>query len=205
MLDTIETKAAGGESLPAAPAVQHKGICILGSNPSNKHLAPFNDPSWLIYACSPDNSPYGSGPGAGALPRFDGWVEAHDPIEDHSRPYAYIRYLETLPLVWMRDKRAMATGLFKGARPYPEEKVKAKFCNFMFTSTVAYMLAKAIVDCEEQGIPQIALHGILQSSAQEYAYQRPGTQYFIWEATQRGIKVLAAKESQLFEMPKEKW
>jgi hypothetical protein len=76
------------------------------------------------------------------------------------------------------------------------------------------MMALAITQCEEQGIPQIALYGILQGGSldpnaknqtPEYLYQRPGTQYFIWEAARRGIKVLAAKESQLFELPPDVW
>ena len=77
--------------------------------------------------------------------------------------------------------------------------MKQQFCAFLFSSSIAFMLAKAIADCERLGIKQIGLWGILQSSETEFAYQRPGTQYFLWEATRRGIKVLAAKESQLFE------
>jgi hypothetical protein len=133
-------------------------------------------------------------------------------VSHDSRPFPYLKYVSDLPVVWMRDQEAMPH--FKGGRLYPEAELKAKFCPFMFTSSIAYMMAMAIVDCEEQGIPQIALYGIMQAGnvnpqaaagTPEYAYQRPGTQYFIWEATQRGIKVLAAKESRLFELPPEVW
>ena len=79
------------------------------------------------------------------------------------------------------------------------------FCPFMFTSSIAYMLAKAIADCEAAGIPQIGLWGIMQASENEYTYQRPGIQYFLSEATRRGIKVIANRESCLFDMPQWKW
>jgi len=213
--DLLEDKAAGGDIAPAvSTSVKTAGIAIVGSHPASRLLAPFSDPTWRIVACSPDNSPYGNGPHAGPLPRVDEWHELHAPVERPSLPFGYLAYVSQLPVVWMRDERAMASGLFKGARRYPEREMKEKFCSFLFTSSVAYMLAKAITDCEEQGIPQIALYGIMQggnldpanqSQSAEYAYQRPGTQYFIWEATRRGIKVLAAKESRLFELPPEVW
>jgi hypothetical protein len=213
--DLIEDKAAGGDLAPAVSVpVRYKGIAIVGSHPASKLLAPFSDPTWQIMACSPDNSPYGLGVHAGPLPRVDQWCELHSPVERPSLPFGYIRYVSQMPFVWMRDQRAMASGLFKGARPYPEREMKEKFSPFHFSSSVAYMMALAITQCEEQGIPQIALYGILQggsldpnakNQSAEYLYQRPGTQYFIWEATRRGIKVLAAKESQLFELPPEVW
>jgi hypothetical protein len=215
MLDTtaVETTAAGGETLPAVSApAKIAGICLLGSHPATVNLAPYHDASWLIYACSPDNSPGGRGAHAAARPRVDVWFELHQPVEHETRPFGYLKYVSDLPVVYMRDQKAMP--YFKGARLYPDQEMKAKFCPFLFTSSIAYMMAKAIVDCEEQGIPQIALYGIMQSgnvdpqaagSLPEYQYQRPGTQYFIWEATRRGIKVLAAKESRLFELPKDVW
>jgi hypothetical protein len=215
--DLIETPAAGGDIAPAVSAgsaIKFRGIAICGSYPVTKMQAPFADPTWKIMACSPDNTPYGMGQHASALPRVDDWCELHSPVERPSLPFGYMQYVSQLPVVWMRDQRAMASGLFKGARPYPERAMKEKFCSFLFSSSVAYMMALAITQCEEQGIPQIALYGIMQggnldprakNQSAEYAYQRPGTQYFIWEATRRGIKVLAAKESQLFELPPDVW
>ena len=101
----------------------------------------------------------------------------------------------------MRDGQAIH--LFPGAKPYPEKELKALFGPFCFTSSIAFMLAKAIVDCEGMGIPQIGLWGIMQASPNEYAYQRPGIQALIWEAAKRKIKVLAPDISQLFEPPPE--
>ena len=177
------------------------GIAICGSHPATLKFAPFKDESWLIYACSPDNTPYGLGNNAQAIPRFDEWFEVHVPIADKSRPYPYLRYLESVPKVWMRDKQAM--GKFPGAIEYPEAEMKAKFCPFLFTSSIGFIMAKAITDCEQRGIKKLGLFGILQASQQEYAYQRSGTQYFMWEAARRGIDVMVPDISKLGEPPPE--
>lgn len=202
MLDTLDCndEAAGAPTMPAVPAaIKTTGIAILGSHPATVGQAPFHNPSWHIYACSPHNVE------KRRLPRVEQWFEVHDPLEDPTRAFGYLKAVSEMPFVWMRDKRALASGDFKGARPYPDKAMKERFCPFQFTSSIAYMLAKAICDCEEQGIPEIGLFGIMQASPGEYTYQRPGLQYFIWEATRRSIKVVAPRESCLFDMPQEKW
>jgi hypothetical protein len=236
--EVITSEAVGGEMLPAViPQQKYAGIAILGSHPATVMQSPFGDPSWLIYACSPHNVENRT------LPRVDQWFEVHDPIEDPTRAFGYLKAVSEMPFVWMRDKRALASGLFKGAREYPEaalkgtstvEKLKIAnpdgtssirmaevpkadglFCPYMFTSSIAYMLAKAIVDIEamiqngqasgDGNPPMIGMWGILQASENEYVYQRPGIQYFITEAWRRGIKVIANRESCLFDMPQWKW
>lgn len=230
MLDNIvaDVEAADGESAPAAPRTRLKGIAILGSHPATVGAAPFGDPEWAIYACSPHNVEVRT------LPRVDQWFEVHAPyIEDATRSFQYLKAVSEMPFVWMRDQRALKSGLFKGAREYPEKELKGtsniqkvkvpkpdgsaevrvvevpnmdgRFCPYMFTSSIAYMLAKAIVDCEQHGIKQIGIWGVLQASEGEYTYQRPGIQYFLHQAMQRGIKVVANRESCLFDMPQWKW
>lgn len=206
MLDSLsEGQAAGTEIVPAVSApAQVTGICLLGSHPATVMMAPYDDPSWRIWACSPDNTPGGRAPHAAARPRVDEFYELHRPVFDaRTRPWPYIAYVANLPFVWVRDPEALRH--FKGARLYPEAELKKEFCPFLFSSSIGYMMAKAIAECEEKGIKKIALYGIMQSSDEEYAYQRGGTQYFIWEAARRGIKVLAAKESRLFEPPPDQW
>lgn len=184
--------AFGGTSLEIPS--KYKGIAVLGSHPATVMQAPFND-DWLIYACSPHNFEQRQ------LPRFDEWFEVHKPIADRTRAYPYLKFLETVPIVWMRDKAAMQ--FFKGAREYPEDEMRAIFGPFTFTSSIAFILAKAIVECEKQGIKKIGLWGIMQASPNEYTQQRPGIQNLIWEANRRGIKVLAPDISKLFEPPPE--
>lgn len=228
MLDSLEITDNDNAAEARNPsAAKTTGVAILGSHPSTVLNAPFDDQSWRIYACSPHNVEHRT------LPRVDQWFECHDPIEDPTRAFGYLKAVSEMPFVWMRDKRALASGHFKGAREYPEAKLKGtsrfekvklddgkgnvevrkvevpnsdgRFSPFMFTSSIAYMLAKAIVDCEAEGIKQIGIWGVMQASETEYSYQRPGIQYFIWEAAKRGIKVIANRESCLFDMPTWKW
>lgn len=172
-----------------------EGIAILGSHPATVAMAPFDAP-WLIYACSPHNYEHRT------LPRFDAWFEVHAKLADATRAYPYLRWLETIDKpVWMRDKESIH--LFPNAKLYPEDELKGEFGPFTFTSSIAFMLAMAIKDCERDSIDKIGLFGIMQASPNEYTYQRPGIQNLIWEATKRGIHVIAPDISRLFEPPPE--
>lgn len=196
MLAKTETIDGGGGV--TAP-VKYKGIAVLGSHPATVMKAPFEE-DWLIFACSPHNFEKRQ------LPHFDEWFEIHIPIADKTRAYPYLRFLETVPTVWMRDQNAMH--LFPGAKLFPEEEYKRpeNFGPFHFTSSIAFMMAKAIKDIEAgRAEPQIGLWGIMQASPNEYTYQRPGVQFMILEAVRRGIKVIAPKESKLFEPPPEEF
>lgn len=183
---------AGADVPPVVP----EGIAILGSHPATVMQAPF-DHNWLIWACSPHNYEKNK------LPRWDEWFEVHIPVAHQTRAYPYLRWLESAPAVWMRDKNAM--GLFPGAKPYPEEQLKSEFGPYVFTSSIAYMIALAIKTCEERGIGAIGLWGIMQASPNEYTSQRPGIQHLVWEAVRRGIEVLAPPESKLFDPPADDW
>ena len=196
MHGTHTTEPAADTSVPplSAAAGKPKGIAVLGSHPATVMQAPFND-GWLIYACSPHNFEQRQ------LPRWDEWFEVHIPLADKTRAYPYLKFLEGVPRVWMRDKQAMP--FFRGAREYPEAQMKQEFGPFTFTSSIAFILAKAIKDCETYGIAQIGLFGIMQATPSEYSFQRPGIQNLIWEATKRKIKVLAPQASKLFEPPAE--
>ncbi len=186
------------------PQPDYQGIAILGSHPETVGDAPFNDKSWKIYACSPHNIEMRT------LPRVDEWFEIHKPVTDKTRRYEYLRRLEEnrvaqdpphCDVIWMRDEEALPR--FKDARPYPEKQLKDEFGPFFFTSSIAFMLAKAIVDCKVHNIPQIAIFGVMQATENEYTKQRPGIQYFILRAAELGIKVTAASKTRLFEPPPE--
>jgi len=175
----------------------YQGVAVLGSNAQTIDQAPWSDPAWYFMACSPHNIEHRS------LPVVHEWFEIHLPIQDRTRGYHYLRQLENYPFVWMRDLDAMP--YFHGANLYPEEDYKRTFCPFMFTSSIAFILARAIMFAQEHKIPQIGIWGVMQASENEYTYQRPGIQYFIWEAERRGIEVIAPRESNLFEPPAEKF
>ena len=224
MRDTPEDVAIETGGALAAPSVQqvrYKGIAVCGSHPATVRTAPFADRGWLVYACSPDNSPCGPGKHAAALPRVDQWFEVHAPIEHHSRPFGYLQFVSQLPFVWLRDERALPH--FRGGRLYPDEALRGRkivhangaveftpgrFHRSQFKSSIAFMMAKAIVDIEEmvaKGMmggdgnpPMLGLWGILQAGKQEYQLQRSSTQYFLEECFRAGIRTLVAPESGLF-------
>lgn len=175
-----------------------KGIAVLGSHPETKMLAPFDD-DWLIYACSPHNFSHGR------LPRVDQWFELHVPIAHPTRSYPYLRWLEDQEFpVWMRDRESMP--LFPRAQEYPEQELKDRFGPYIFTSSIAYIQAKAIVDAEQLGIKQIGLFGIMQASKEEYILHKTGTQQMIWEAKKLGIDTVVPEPAKhLLEPPPETW
>lgn len=178
---------------------KYKGIAILGSHPATVEMAPFDDEGWLIYACSPHNFEHRK------LPRFDKWFELHKPIADATRAYPYLRWLETIekPLI-MRDEEAVH--LFPTGELLDEKPLKDEFGPFKFTSSIAYMMARAIFDARELDIKGLSLWGIMQASENEYTYQRPGIQNLIWDAEKHfGMEVYAPDVSRLFEEPKNVW
>lgn len=174
-------------------------IAILGSNPATKALAPYRDPSWQIWQCSPDNRD--------CLPRVDRLFELHVPIEHKTRPPEYIDWVLKQPRVVMRDYQAMER--CAGALAYPENAIREGFGPFFLTSSIAYMLALAIMELHEDGLAgreaEIGIWGVMQASQNEFAYQRPGIQYFIQRASECQIKVTAPRISKLFDVAEQEW
>ena len=132
-------------------------IAVLGSHPITVWMAPFGDPDWKIWACSPHNFEKRE------LPRVDEWFETHMPAfcaKTRQRPYLdYVRSLSPQIPVWMRDRSGHPC-----AREYPEKELKREFRPGWFTSSIAYIMAKAIVEKPEA----IGLFGIMQASDNEY-------------------------------------
>ncbi len=175
--------------VPATPAEpQTFRVALVGTAPSSRLLAPFNDPSWKIWGCSPGNM--------GALPRFDAWFEIHSNLlwpehESYGKPY--IEWLKQLKVpVYMQDQSQVPT-----ATPFPWRQLVDEFGDDFFTSSFAWMMAYAMT----QGATEIALFGIDMASRDEYILQRPGFFFFRHEARRRGIKVSAPNESDIMQSP----
>jgi hypothetical protein len=159
-------------------------IAVLGSAPSSRLLAPFNDPEWEIWACSPANCD---------LPRVDYFFEIHGPDTVLREPqYAdFMKWCAKHPRVYMQDERPE----FPGSIKYPYEEMRKRFGDYFWTSSLAYMLALAI----EKKPEVIGLWGVDMSAHDEYGYQRAGCHYFIQEAQKAGIGVYAPPESDILE------
>lgn len=175
---------------PTALAAQVKPlkIALIGTAPSSRSLAPFNDPDWTIWACSPGNMDQ--------LPRVDAWFEIHSNLlwpecESYGRPYVEWLKKQSFP-IYMQDQR-----LVPNAISLPIQELVNEFGKYFFTSSFAYMIAMAI----KAGAKEIALFGIDMASKDEYILQRSGGHYFMQEAAKRGILVNVPYESDLAQPP----
>lgn len=172
----------------ATPVIKPLKIAMVGTAPSSRMLAPFNDPEWTIWACSPGNM--------NCLPRVDAWFEIHSNLLwpeciSYGQPYVDWLKQQTFP-IYMQDQR-----LVPNAISLPLQELVTEFGKYFFTSSFAYMIAMAI----KQGAAEIALFGIDMASKDEYILQRPGGHYFMQEASKRGIKVSVPFESDLAQAP----
>lgn len=166
-----------------------KNIAILGSAPSSRGLAPFDDPSWEIWSCSPSNA-------GGALPRVDAVFELHSQEWLLRQPEyeSYRDWLAQQPTLYM----LAAHPRWPNAIPFPAREMFARYKVSFFSSTITYMLALAI----DRKPDTIGLWGIDMSATDEYGRQRIGCHYFIEKAEQAGVKVIAPLESDiLHEIP----
>lgn len=163
-------------------------IAIVGAAPSSLGLAPFGDTSWEIWACSPGGREH--------VKRIDAWFELHDILElraDRSQAWGkpYFEWLRNLKCqVFMQE----VNDLVPNAVAYPRAEIVAEFnTSSFYTSSMAWMLAKAIFD----GATEIGIYGVDVSAESEYEYQRPGCKYWIEIARKRGIKVFIPDQSEL--------
>ncbi len=163
-------------------------IALLGSAPSSCKLAPWNDPSWEIWACSPQNY---------SAPRVDAWFELHN-LERKWVPgnEVYVNTIQKHARVYIAQPDArLPNGIV-----YPKDKVYEFFGNYQFLDTffqsqVSFMLAFAIMQNPET----IGCWGIDMAAADEYGQQRPGCHYFFTEAEKRGIEIVAPPQSDILE------
>jgi hypothetical protein len=181
------TTAAPEPPAGAAPAGPLK-IAMVGTAPSSRMLAPFNDPSWTIWGCSPGNM--------NVLPRVNTWFELHSNLlwpehENYGKPYIEWLKVQKFP-VYMQDQ-----SLVPNAVVFPMYDIVKEFGMSFFTSSFAWMMALAM----RMGAAEIALYGIDMASRDEYILQRPGFYFFRHMAQVRGIKVTAPHESDIMQDP----
>lgn len=166
-------------------------IALIGSAPSSIHLAPYDDPSWTIWGCSPG--------GAHKVRRADAWFELHpyDPLNPQARGYSpdYIAFLRSLKVpVYLTDP---IEGVSTGAL-YPKDEMLQRFGRYFFTSSLSWMFAFALIQPE---VTEIGIWGVDMSATEEYGYQRAGCHHFIDIAQRQGIKVTTPPESDLIQPP----
>lgn len=176
-----------------------KRIALIGSAPSSVRRAPYSDPSWTIWACSPG--------AIGFVSRCDRFFEIHGwRPENPCREANYVNKLKTLtcPIFMVHPVPELPTSV-----PYPKEEVlgysygrtidhdgnvrSAHFDPTDFSSSLSWMLAMAIMERPDE----IGLWGVDMSAQEEWHGQRSGCQHLIHIAKSIGIKITLPPESDL--------
>lgn len=152
-------------------------IAIVGSAPSSKLLAPYDDPTWEIW---------GLNFGYNYMKRWDKFFELHSPMILQANHMDRLKFLKT-PLYMQTQSPDFPTSI-----AYPLQQVKQHFGHY-FTNTIAYMTALAILQEPEE----IGLWGVDMAITEEYIAQRPSCEYFVGWALGAGIKVTIPPESDL--------
>lgn len=167
-------------------------IAIVGSAPSSRLLAPWDDPSWAVWGCSPALYPVAK--------RTDVWFELHrflpyppgQPGKPGTRSFfspEFCEFLNRHPQVFMSEVHP----LVKNSVRYPFEEMLAKYGPYHFNSSISWILALAI-ECKPKAI---GMFGIDMAAGEEYSYQRPGCQHFLGIAASMGIQIVLPPESDL--------
>jgi hypothetical protein len=188
MSDTLESAVVRtADSQPEGPVRRGGKIGILGSATDSLVAAPWDDPSWRLWACS--------GATHAQMKRHDAFFELHH--FDSCKPLwspEYIAFLKTTDRpVFMHEPHPD----IPASVVFPRDELIANFGRFFFTSSIAWMLAYALtLDPEE-----IGLWGVDMAAEGEYEHQRPGCQHFITAALHRGIKVQIPPQSSLGNPP----
>lgn len=164
-------------------------IALVGSAPASCRLAPYQDPEWQIWGCSPGLY--------GVAPRVSAWFELHlwEPGQPWFSP-EYCQWLAALPgrgvTLWTgAEVSALPGSSVLGARDLLDEFDPSRwFC----TSSLFWMMALAI----KQGATTIGLWGVDMAASEEYEMQRAGIHHLAYIARSRGIEVGVPPESDLF-------
>lgn len=184
-------------------------IALIGSAPSSIRLAPYGDPTWRIWGCSPGVYSIAA--------RTDAWFELHrwEPgvigRPDTQKPWfspEYVAWMAKHPLVYMHSP----VPEIPGSRALPVQALIERYGSYFFTSSIAWMFALALeeIRAERQaaaaaGQPQpeaaIGMYGIDMAANEEYGDQRTGCQFFATLANQMGVTLVVPPESDLL-MPK---
>lgn len=174
-----------------------KKIALVGSAPASVRLAPYQDPSWEIWGCSPGVY--------GVAPRVNAWFELHlwEPGQTWFSP-EYVQWLNALPArgvtLWTGapdpDRVSYGPSPVPGAQVLPWKEILGEFDDMQYfcSSSLFWMMAMAI----RAGATKIGLWGVDMAATEEYEMQRAGIHFLAYVARARGIEVGCPPESDLF-------
>ena len=192
-------------------------IALIGSAPSSVSLGPYYDKSYdaFVQGKKPKYPPaphieeeweiWGCSPGAfGVVKRATRWFEVHR--WEPGAPWFSPEYCQFLREFSGPVYTGQPIPEIKNHAVYPLDRVEEIFSPYFLTSSLALMMALAILEIEdlrkanpdhdpEQDV--IGFWGVDMAATEEYGYQRAGCQFFIVEALRRGIGVFVPPESDL--------
>lgn len=181
---------------PAVPA-QDLWVALCGSAPSSSASAPYGDPRWTIYGCSPGLY--------GVAKRVDEWFELHlwEPGQQWFSP-EYVQWLRALPSrgvkLWTGaaepNEPTYSESPVEGGQVLPWKEILADFDpnRWFCTSSLFWMMAMAM----RAGAKRIGFWGVDMAANEEYEMQRAGIHYLTMIARSHGIEVGVPHESDLF-------
>lgn len=199
---------------PAKPPA--KRAIITGFCANTRHMVPYNEPDVCVF---------GLNAGRIFMPRADYWFETHGPnIWQWAirRPDKHIEWLKafpgpifmheahpdipnsiTYPLAevaadvmpgnvyrWLMQDGAGSPGKLN---PDGSRVLEPQRENPYLTSSIAFQIALAIYERFEQ----IEIYGVDLNTGGEYAWQKPGVEYLLGIAAQRGITVVIPDDAAL--------
>lgn len=159
------------------PATGEK-VAVLGTAPSTRHLAPFDDETWEIWACSP---------AVDRNARITRFFEIHELERERQERPDYFAWLQNahFPIYTFED----AADLPSLVR-YPRDEVIGEYGPEFLSSSIAWMLALALRCAEaNEGLKEVAIYGVDMCSDDEYDHQKPGCWFFTKMLERQGVKV----------------
>lgn len=164
-------------------------IALVGSAPSSCRIAPYHDPEWQIYGCSPGLY--------GVAPRVTEWFEMHlwEPGQTWFSP-EYVQWLTALPARGVKLWTGAPVGAVPGSEVFPWQEVLEEFDpnHWFCSSSLFWMMARAI----KAGATTIGFWGVDMAAGEEYEMQRAGIHFMTYKASDMGIEVGVPPESDLF-------
>jgi hypothetical protein len=142
-------------------------IALVGSAPSSVRLAPFRDPSWTVWACSPGTYPIVEMEGAAAFFELHRWEPPVIGRPDQQVPWFSPEYCAWLAKFKGPVYTTEVIPDIKNSTRLPREMLIEKYGPYFWSSSLAWMLALAL---EQPGIQEIGLWGVDMSAVEEYRY-----------------------------------
>lgn len=168
-------------------------VAILGSNLSSLQFAPYDDPSWEIWAHASivNRIPKGTA----TL-----FIDLHPPHcfkevrKNGFKDYYGWLQKQTTP-IFMQDAYAEIPAAVR----FPRERIKNEWPGVPIGSQTAWMIALALI----QGVTHIGLYGTHYAHDSEYRMQRANTERWVGIAEGRGVILICPKENPLCHEPAE--